>query len=152
MQKIFRYRKFIGLSVSISIFLLSFPLSPARAVMITTESVIHQDSEPLSDRARVRAFLGRADVMAQMQSYGISHAEALSRVESLTDREIALIADKMDQIPEVAGGYELDGSVLSIIGLAIYTIFMVLAVYFSRTMETEEKPESKKGQEAALTK
>lgn len=56
----------------------------------------------------------------------------------------------MDQIPEVAGGYELDGSVLSIIGLAIYAIFMALAVYFSRTMETEEKPESKKNKEAAL--
>ena len=72
MQKIFQYRKFIGLSVSISIFLLNFPISPAQAAMIPTEYVIHQDSEPLSDRARVRAFLGRVDVMAQMQFYGIS--------------------------------------------------------------------------------
>jgi hypothetical protein len=120
--------------------------------MITTESVIHPDSDPLFDRARVRAFLERTDMMIQMQSYGLSHVEALSRVESLTDREIALIADKMDQIPQVAAGYELDGSVLSIIGLAIYTIFMILAVYFSRTMETEAKPESQAGQGAALTK
>jgi hypothetical protein len=142
MQKIFRYRKFMGLTVSITIFLLNFPLSPSQAAMIATESVIQRDSEPLSDRARVRAFLGRADVMAQMQVYGISPAEALSRVESLTDREIASLAGKMDQTPEAAGGnYELDGSLLSIIGLAIYAIFMVIAVYFSRTMDTEEKPE-----------
>jgi hypothetical protein len=120
--------------------------------MIATEYVIHQDSEPLSERARVGAFLGRADVMAKLQSWGISREEALCRVESLTDREIAFIANKVDQIPEIAGGYELDGSLLSIIGLAIYTIFMILAVYFSRTMETEEKPEIKKTQEAALAK
>ena len=142
MQKIFRYRKSIGLTVSISIFLLNFPLSPARAGMITTVYVIHQNSEQLSDRARVRAFLRRADVMAQMQAYGISHEEALSRVDSLTDREIASIAGKMDQIPEAAGGYyEFDGSLLAIIGLAIYAIFMAIAIYFSRTMDKEAKPE-----------
>jgi len=124
-------------------FLLNFPLSPARAVMITTEYVIHQDSEQLSDRARLRAFLGRADVMAQIQACGISHEEALSRVDSLTDREIASIAGKMDEIPAVAGGsnFELDGSLLSIIGIAIYAIVMAIAIYFSRTMEKEEKPE-----------
>ena len=142
MQKICRYRKFIGLTVSISIFFLNFPLSPVRAVMITTEYVIHQDSDQLADRARVRAFLGRADVLAQMQAYGISHEEALFRVDSLTDREIASIAGRMDQIPEVAGGYyELDGSLLAIIGLTIYAIFMAIAIYFSRTMEKEEKPQ-----------
>ena len=140
MQKIFQYRKFIGLSVSISIFLLNFPLSPARAVMITTEYAIHQDSEQLTDRARVKAFLGRADVLAQMQAYGISHEEALSRVDSLTDREIASIAGKMDQIPAAAedGYYEFDGSLLAIIGVAIFAIFMALAIYFSRTMEKKK--------------
>jgi hypothetical protein len=143
MQKIFRYKKSIGLTVSISMFLLILPIPPARAVMITTEYVIHQDSEPFSDRARVRAFLGRADVMAQIQASGISHKEALSRVDSLTDREIALIADKMDQIPEVAGGtnYELDGSLLSIIGIALYAIIMVIVIYFSGNKEKEKKPQ-----------
>lgn len=141
MLKIFQHRKFIGLSVSISIFVLIFPLSPARADMIPTEYAIHQDSEQLTDRARVRAFLGRADVLAQMQAYGITHEEALSRVDSLTDSEIASIAGKMDQIPAAAEGgyYEYDGSLLAIIGVAIFALFMALAIYFSRTMEKEEK-------------
>ncbi len=143
MQKIFRYRKFIGITVVISIFLLNFPLSPARAVMITTEYAVAQDSERLSDRARLKAFLGRADVMAQMQAYGISHEEALSRVDSLTDREIATIAGKMDQIPVAAGSnYEFDGSLLAIIGLALYAIFFAIVFYFSRTMADEDKPPS----------
>jgi len=110
--------------------------------MITTEYAIHQDSEQLSDRARLRAFLGRADVMAQLQAFGIGHEEALSRVDSLTDREIASIAGKMDQIASVAGGYEFDGSLLAIIGLLLYTIVFAIVFYFSRTMEPEEQPQS----------
>ena len=142
MQMIFRYRKFIGLTVSISLFLLNFPLSPARAVMITTEYAIDRNSDRFTDRARVRAFLGRADVLAQLQAYGISHEEALSRIDSLTDREIASLAGKMDQIPEIAGGYnEFDGSLLAIVGLALYAIFMAIAIYFSRTMEKEDNPQ-----------
>ena len=143
MQKILRYRKYIGLTVVVSMFLLNFPLSPARADMITTEYTVAQDADQLSDRTRVRAFLGRADVMAQMQAYGISHEEALSRVDSLTDREIASIAGKLDQIPVGAGGnYEFDGSLLAIIGLLLYTIVFAIVFYFSRTMEPEEQPQS----------
>ena len=141
MLKIFRYRKIIGFTTLISIFLLNCPLSPARAVMITTEYVIHQDCEKLSDRARARAFLGRTDVMAQMQAYGISYEEALSRADSLTDSEIASIAGMMDQIPVGAGGtYSADGSLLSFIGMALYAIFAAIVLYFSLTTEKEEKP------------
>ena len=89
MQKIFRCRKFIGLITLISALLICFPLSPAQAVMITTEYVIHQESKKLSDRGRVSAFLRRADVIAQMQAFGISLEEAQSRTDSLTDNEIA---------------------------------------------------------------
>ncbi len=140
MQKIMRCRKFMGAILLISTFVLYFPLSPAQAVMITTDGVIHQDSETLSNRARVSAFLARADVIAQMQAHGISHPEALSRADSLTDGEIALIADKMDQIP--AGGettYSLDGSFISIIGLALYAIVAAIVIYFAFSDDKEEK-------------
>jgi len=153
MQKIFRYRKYIGLTVMISIFLLNFPLSPARAVMITTEYTVAQDADQLSDRARVRAFLGRADVMAQLQVYGISPEEAMPRVDSLTDKEIAALAGRMDQVASMAGGYEMGSGGLWIIGLLLYTIIFFIVFYFSRanieeeqaeaaTTETEEKSES----------
>ena len=142
MRKIFRYRKFIGFTTLMSIFLLHCAPSPAQAVMITTENVLHQDSEKLTDRERVRAFLARADVMAQMQAYGISNEEALSRVDSLTDSEIASIAGMMDQIPVGAGSaYSADGSLLSFIGIALYAIFAAIVLYFAFTNEKEEKPE-----------
>jgi hypothetical protein len=141
MKKIFRYRKSVGLIILISTFLLYFPPSPARAVMIYTHYAMHQDSEQLSGRAQVRAFLGREDVMAQMQAYGISPTEALSRVDSLTDCEIASIAGKMDRVPAGAGGtYTLDGSLLMFIGMAIYAIIAAILVYFSSNHDKEEKP------------
>ncbi len=138
MQKIFRYRKFIGLTMLISIVLLNLASSPARAVMISSEYVIHKDSDQFSDRAQVRAFLKRADVMAQMRAYGIGHEEALSRVDSLTDSEIAAIAGKLDQLP--VGAYSLDGGILTIIGMALYAIVAAIVIYFSSTPQNQDKP------------
>ena len=141
MQKIFQYRKIIGLTVLISTFLLCLPQSPVQAAMIASEYFIHQGSKQLSDRARVRAFFTRMDVMAQMQAYGISCEEAPSRVDSLTDSEIALIAGKLDQIPAGAGiVYSADGSFLFFVGVALYAIFMAIVLWFSFTAEKEKKP------------
>jgi hypothetical protein len=130
----------MGFTAMISIFLLYFPQFPAQAGMITTEYAIHQDSNKRSDRARVSAFLERAEVIAQLRAYGIHHKEALARVDSLTDSEIASIAGRMDQIPVgAAGTYSLDGSFLSIIGLALYAIVAAIVIYFGFSDEKKEK-------------
>lgn len=140
MQKIFRCRKSMGLNVLISAFFLCFPVSPSRAVMLTTEYVIHQDPNELSDRARVKAFLGRADVIAQMQACGINYEEALARVDSLTDSEIDAIAGKMGQNPAGAGGNGSAGT-LSLLGLALYAIIAAIVLFFAFAGDKEEKPE-----------
>jgi hypothetical protein len=142
MKKIFRYRKSIGLIILISTFFLYFSSSPALAVMIDTQYAINQDSEQLSARARVKAFLGRADVMARMQAYGINPTETLSRVDSLTNCEMTSIADKMDRMPAGAGGtYTLDGSLLMFVGMALYAIIAAIVIYFSFDQDKEEKPQ-----------
>ena len=141
MQKIFWYRKVTGFTVLISTFLLCLQQAPVRAVMITTEYFIHQDSKQLSERARVEAFLKRSDVMAQMQAHGISQEEALSRVDSLTDSEIALISGKLDQIPAGAEAvYSADGSLFFFVGVALYAIFMAIVLWFSFSDEEDKKP------------
>ena len=140
MKKIFRHRKSVGLIMLFSTFLLYFPPLPARAVMINTQYVIHKNSEQLSARARVKAFLGRADVIAQMQAFGISPTEALSRVDSLRDSEITSIAGKMDRIPAGAeGNYTMDGSLLMFISMALYAIIAAIVIYFSSNSDKEEK-------------
>ena len=77
--------------------------------------------------------------MAQMQAYGIGPEEALSRIDSLTDSEIALIAGKMDQIPAGAGTpYTVDGSYLFLIGMALYAIVAAIVLWFAFTDEKEK--------------
>jgi hypothetical protein len=106
--------------------------------MIDTQYAINQDSEQLSARARVKAFLGRADVMARMQAYGINPTETLSRVDSLTNCEMTSIADKMDRMPAGAGGtYTLDGSLLMFVGMALYAIIAAIVIYFSFDQDKE---------------
>ena len=139
MQKIYCCRKCTGLTVLILTFFLCFAVFPSRAAMITTENVIHRDSKALSDLARVKAFLERADVITQLQAYGISHEEALARVDSLTDREIAAIAGQMDQIPAGAGRNS-SGGMLSLLGLALYAIIAAIVLYFAFSGDKEEKP------------
>jgi hypothetical protein len=90
---------------------------PAQAALVGTDSVIVQSSAEDS-RARLHGLLQRDDVRAQMEAYGIDPAEAQSRVDSLSDAEVAAIAGKLDQLP--AGG-----NVGAVIG-AILLIFFVL--------------------------
>lgn len=87
----------------IALLSMSLPKGRAQAAIVPTESVIDVTQDSQADRARVRAFLSRAEVQAQMQAYGISPEEAAERVDALTDREIALIVGELDRLP--AGGY-----------------------------------------------
>lgn len=140
MGKIFRYRKFYGVIILISTCLLYLPPSPAWAEMINTQYVIHRDAEQASARARVRAFISRPDVMAQMRAYGITPDEALSRVDSLTDSEIDSIAGQMDRLPAGAGGtYALDGSLVMFISMALYAIIAAILIYFSFSDDNEDR-------------
>ena len=66
----------------------------------------------------VQAALSRADVRAQLEKYGVDPADAVARVASLTDSELAEVSARMDSLP--AGG---DG-VIAVIGI----LFIVLII------------------------
>ncbi|MEK8089421.1 PA2779 family protein [Thermithiobacillus plumbiphilus] len=97
----------------------SLQVGPAQAAMVGSESVIDQTSNS-ADRERLRSFLAREDVQKAMEKQGVSPAEALARVDSLSDAEVDRIAGKLDALP--AGG---DAG--SIVG-AIVLIFFVLLI------------------------
>ena len=122
MRTVFKYQKPISLIVLVSLSWLCMPQLSAQAVMVTTEDAINQDSRSDSNRARVRAFVSRNDVRAQLQSYGISSEEALARVESLTDQEIALIVGKLDQFPAGSGAESLGWAGILFIEPGIYIL------------------------------
>ena len=68
--------------------------------------------------ASVQAALSRADVRAQLEKHGVDPADAVARVASLTDSELADVSARMDSLP--AGG---DG-VIAVIGI----LFIVLII------------------------
>lgn len=98
---------FRRLIASLLILSLALPL-PLQAAMVTTDSAL--------ERERIAALLDRAQIRAQLASYGVSPAEVKARVAALTDAEAAEIAARIDQLP--AGG-------VSILGAAL-VVFLVL--------------------------
>lgn len=68
--------------------------------------------------ASVQAAMSRADVRAQLEKYGVDPADAMVRVASLTDSELADVSQRMDSLP--AGG---DGFI-AVIGI----VFIVLII------------------------
>ena len=75
---------------------ISVPL-PALAAMIETQSIAAS-----SNRDRLASVLDRADIVAQLEHYGVDSADVKARVAALTDDEAAQLAGKMDNLP--AGG------------------------------------------------
>jgi hypothetical protein len=77
----------------------------ASASMVGTEAMLSQ-LDTSADRARIHAFLQRAEVRGQLERYGIRPDEASARVASLSDREVAWLVGKLDGLPAGAGGFE----------------------------------------------
>lgn len=93
----------------------------AQAALVGTEAA-HSAAAPSSDtRARVDAFLARTDVTSQLSRLGIAPDEARARVATLSDDELASIADRLDRMP--AGGDALG----TIVGAAVL-VFIVLLI------------------------
>jgi hypothetical protein len=90
---------------------LGLPL-PASAGIVTSDQ-IHASAE----RDRVRDFMAREDVRAQMQSFGADAATVQERVDALTDEEVQELAGRIDQMP--AGG--------GIVGV-LFAVFIILLV------------------------
>lgn len=109
-------------------FALGMPL-PASADIVTTDQVYTS-----SERDRVRSFLDRADVQAQMQSLGLDSGAARARVDALTDEEAARLAGQIDQLP--AGANDVLGVLLVVfIVLLITDILGVTKIFpFTRSI------------------
>lgn len=110
----------VSLCLVFSFLLLDLSVQMANAQMVDTNSVIAVQQEA-ENRERVVAFLGRDDVQKVMVQQGVDIAEAQKRVASLSNAELAKMANSMDQMP--AGG---DG-VGAVVGAVVF-IFVVLLI------------------------
>ena len=95
--------------------LMGLPLT-ANAGIVPSETTLTADAAN-SNRDRVASFLARTDVQKAMEERGVDTANALTRVQSMSDAEVAQLAGRIDQAP--AGG--------EVIGV-LFTIFIILLV------------------------
>jgi len=110
----------VSLLLVCSFLLLDLSVQTANAQLVDTNSVIAVQQEEVN-RERVAAFLGREDVQQVMVQQGVDIAEAQKRVASLSDAELAKMANSMDQLPAGASG------VGAVVGAVVF-IFVVLLI------------------------
>lgn len=108
--------RFVAAGVIFCLTTMGAAIPVAQAGMIGTGKVIELQQGTLQ-RSDLAALLERGDVARQLLALGVDPAEVRARVASLSDREIAALAQRIDELP--AGG--------DVIGAAVF-IFLVLLV------------------------
>ncbi len=111
-------RRGVALVVAVAMFVVSMPLPRAQAALVSTEQLLAA-GDGAAERARVLAFLERADVREQIVALGVDPNEAAARVQALSDAQVREIAGQLDQLP--AGQ-----SAIGIIVGAILLVFLIL--------------------------
>lgn len=126
-MKILRtYRRLIAMPTAIMMMFLVLPYGAAQAAMISTEQATSVPAVTRTGpeaRAFVMGILTRADVQAEMRAQGVDPAEAVARVDAMSNAEIQKVAGKIDASP--AGAASATGVVLGIVGFAVL-VFLVL--------------------------
>jgi len=115
-QQYSRFMRWTSRVVILSMLAMGLPMQSAFAGMVETDQAVSHELAG-QDRARIKSFIDREDVLAQLQQQGVTAGEAKARVNALTDEEAHTIAGKLDQLP--AGG--------DIIGV-LFTVFIILLI------------------------
>jgi hypothetical protein len=106
------------LGIVATLFLLA--AAPARAGMISSDAAIPQ---PPSAREHVQAVLARPDVQKELEKMGIAPADAVARVQAMSDTEVAQVAGRLDNLP---AGAAISNEEL----LLIIVIILLVALLF----------------------
>jgi hypothetical protein len=120
MQGLRQLRRGVALVLTVVMFVVSMPLGAAQAALISTQEVLAA-RDGAADRARVLAFLDRAEVRERIAALGVDPKEAAARVAALSDAQVGEIAGQIEQLP---AGQSAIGAVVG----AIVIIFLVLLV------------------------
>ncbi len=107
------------IALLLSILLSLMPLLPAQAAMIGNEQIVQQD---LSRQTRdsLQQLLQQDTARQQLQAWGVSPKQASSRINSLTDAELARINGQL-------GDLNAGGSIIGVL-LVIFVVFVITDV------------------------
>lgn len=95
---------------------LSAQMPLAQAGIVDTDALA-TTSQAEQDRARVQAFVDRANVKERLQAMGLSGLVARDRVASLSEAEVHALAQRIDTVP--AGGNLSNQDLILILLVAI---------------------------------
>ncbi len=103
----------------IAVALIMLPFQTAQASLIGTDQALSPASVQ-ADRDLLAGFLGRSQVAAELQAFGVDVQVARDRVAAMTDEEVRSLAGQVETAP--AGG----------VIVLILVIFLVWFVAFRR--------------------
>lgn len=107
-----------GLITTLSVLMLAqAPL--ARAEIVDTAAVAPQNQAE-QDRAKVDAFIERANVKERLVAMGVTGLVAKQRVESLSEAEVHALAQRIDTLP--AGGSLSNTDLILVLLIAILVV------------------------------
>ena len=102
-----------------SIALISFSIGNAQAAIVSNNQLIHKINQA-NDKAALLQTIKRADVQAQLISMGVSSADVETRINQMTQQEIAQLNQNMAELHAGSG-------VLGVVVL-IFIVFVVTDV------------------------
>jgi hypothetical protein len=98
----------------------------AQAEMLTTQQMLQSLTNSTDKREWLTSMVLRKEAQGRLQEYGVSQAEALNRINSLTDNEVASVTEQIEQY--VAAGDPLWRASGDKDAGYIFTIVVVLLV------------------------
>src|SRR5689334_20914197 len=87
----------------LAIALLMLPYQSGQAGMVSTDLAASASSVQ-ADRNTISSFLGRAQIVTELQSLGLDPQVARDRVAAMTDAEASSLAGKISALPAGADG------------------------------------------------
>jgi hypothetical protein len=108
--------------------LLALACGTAYADLVGTDEAAAsvEPAKPDTDREKVRAFMERPEVIAKLKAMGVSPDEAKARVAAMSDKELHLVAGKLDMLP--AGGRLTNNDLLLIIIIILGVVLLIIVL------------------------
>ena len=97
-------RKPLAIMLVLAFFSLTIYGTQVQAALVGTSQILDQGYQEVN-RDRLRAFLERSEVRAQLEALGVDEDMAKARIDGLTNEEVAQIVNRLDQLPAGGGAF-----------------------------------------------